>query len=105
MAQPRAEIEVSQQHNLQHMKFTRIFLRDPYLALERPLLLTAAIGELLPFVLLIINLSTYLNDEAFPPNTRWILLCTAQLIINELTIDREQLTRSLGALRPHQAIQ
>lgn len=91
--------------NRQPMKFTRIFFRDPRLALERPSLLAAAIGELLPFVLLITSLCTFLNDEAFPPHPRSYVLCAAQLVINEFAVDREQLTQALGALRPRRTIQ
>lgn len=87
------------------MKFTRIFYCDPRLALERPLLLAAVIGELLPFVLLLTNLCTYLDDEAFPPRPRTNLLCAVQLIINEFGIDRERLARALGGLQFHRAVQ
>lgn len=82
-----------EQPQSQPMRFTRVLLRNPGLALERPALLTAAIGEVIPFLLLLINFTSWLTDgeiSARPGNTA---LCMVILIMHEFTIDRERLAR------------
>jgi hypothetical protein len=75
------------------MEYTRLVYRSPRLVREYPLLLSAAICEILPALLLLTNLLTLLNEENFPPRTGDNVWCLAQLVIHRFIFDREELAR------------
>ena len=81
----------------QIMEYTRLLFRSPSIANARyPLLISAAISEMLPFVLLLINFSSYLNDEAFPAPFRSNILCAITMIINQFAFNREKLRQAVA---------
>jgi hypothetical protein len=75
------------------MEYTRLVYRSPRLVREYPLLLSAAICEILPALLLLTNLLTLLHKEDFPPRTGDNVWCLAQLVVHRFMFDREELAR------------